>query len=78
MKDFSDDISVIAFMLCPKFTFQQCLDNLTQWKDLETIATKGIDEAPSPNLDRVWEDGFYQASVLYSFLSVKSIQVSKL
>ncbi|GFR71491.1 DNA-dependent protein kinase catalytic subunit, partial [Elysia marginata] len=38
----------------------ECLDYLTQWKDLDSIATRGIDDSPTPNLDRVWEDGFYQ------------------
>ncbi|RUS72684.1 hypothetical protein EGW08_019554 [Elysia chlorotica] len=42
----------------------ECLDYLTQWKELDTIATRGIDDSPSPKLDRVWEDGYYQEHYL--------------
>ncbi|XP_055874578.1 DNA-dependent protein kinase catalytic subunit-like [Biomphalaria glabrata] len=42
----------------------ECLDHLSQWKDLETISVKGVDSSDQPNLDRVWDDGFYQEQYL--------------
>ncbi|GFO12453.1 DNA-dependent protein kinase catalytic subunit [Plakobranchus ocellatus] len=42
----------------------ECLDYLTQWKELEATASKRIDDASEPNLERVWEDGFYQEHYL--------------
>ncbi|CAL1543153.1 unnamed protein product [Lymnaea stagnalis] len=42
----------------------ECLDSLCQWKDLETISAKGVDNSDNPILDRVWEDGFYQEHYL--------------
>ncbi|KAH9508229.1 hypothetical protein Btru_050515 [Bulinus truncatus] len=42
----------------------ECLDHLSQWKDLETISVRGVDSSDQPNLDRVWDDGFYQENYL--------------
>ncbi|ESO96748.1 hypothetical protein LOTGIDRAFT_143667, partial [Lottia gigantea] len=42
----------------------QCLDHLTQWKDLETVCLTAIDNTELPNLDKVWEDTLYQEHYL--------------
>ena len=39
----------------------QCLNNLTQWKDLENVTDLAVEEG---NLSKVWEDTFYQVSPL--------------
>ncbi|BFZ03143.1 hypothetical protein BsWGS_06182 [Bradybaena similaris] len=42
----------------------ECVNNLCQWGDLETISVEGVDSAKTPNLDRVWEDEYYQEHFL--------------
>ena len=38
----------------------QCLANLAQWDDLETVASAAIDDGEPPNLNKVWDDTFFQ------------------
>ncbi|BFZ03139.1 hypothetical protein BsWGS_06178 [Bradybaena similaris] len=42
----------------------ECVNNLCRWEDLETISVEGVDSAKTPNLDRVWEDEYYQEHFL--------------
>ncbi|XP_035828316.1 DNA-dependent protein kinase catalytic subunit [Aplysia californica] len=42
----------------------ECLNRLTQWQDLEEVSVRGVDSSDEPNLDKVWEDTFYQEHYL--------------
>jgi hypothetical protein len=36
----------------------ECLSHLTQWDELEAIATQGLG-GDNPSLEAAWEDAFY-------------------
>lgn len=38
----------------------EAYNHLTEWKSLQYCATVNIDNSPSVNLDKMWEDPFYQ------------------
>ena len=38
----------------------QCCANLAQWENLETFSTESIDDNSPPNLNKMWEDSYYQ------------------
>merc|ERR1719483_236080 len=42
----------------------ECLNKLTQWTGLEEAAVQGIDNSEPPNLNKVWDDSFYQEHYL--------------
>ena len=48
----------------------QCLANLAQWDDLETIASAAIDDGEPPNLNKVWDDTFFQVKAVVIVISV--------
>lgn len=49
----------------------ECLSRLTQWHDLERIATEGLASDGEPSLDTLWEDTFYQETYLTHLLRSK-------
>ena len=38
----------------------QCCANLSQWENLETFSTENIDDKSPPDLNKMWEDSYYQ------------------
>ena len=48
----------------------QCLANLAQWDDLETVASAAIDDGEPPNLNKVWDDTFFQVKTEVIVISV--------
>ncbi|XP_078691376.1 DNA-dependent protein kinase catalytic subunit-like isoform X2 [Branchiostoma floridae x Branchiostoma belcheri] len=42
----------------------QCYDHLTQWKNLYEVSTVNIDEDSPPNLDKMWDDTYFQEHYL--------------
>jgi hypothetical protein len=40
----------------------ECLSHLTQWDELEAIATQGLG-GDNPSLEAAWEDAFYMVGI---------------
>ena len=60
-------IYVLCNLLC---IILQCLANLAQWDDLETVASAAIDDGEPPNLNKVWDDTFFQVRTEVIVISV--------
>jgi hypothetical protein len=46
------------------FACFQCFDHLTQWSNLEEFTVTSVDDSDNPNLEKVWDDTYFQVSVL--------------
>eukprot|EP00058_Branchiostoma_floridae_P019566 XP_002605056.1 hypothetical protein BRAFLDRAFT_85202 [Branchiostoma floridae] len=42
----------------------QCYDHLTQWKNLYEVSTVNIDDDSPPDLDKMWDDTYFQEHYL--------------
>ncbi|XP_078611933.1 DNA-dependent protein kinase catalytic subunit-like isoform X3 [Branchiostoma floridae x Branchiostoma japonicum] len=42
----------------------QCYDHLTQWKNLYEVSTVNIDDDTPPDLDKMWDDTYFQEHYL--------------
>jgi len=43
-------------------SFLKCYSHLTEWSDLEKAALVNVDDSPTPNLQKLWEDSYYHVS----------------
>ena len=43
--------------------------NLAQWDALEAVSSAAVDDASSPDLNKVWDDTFFQVGMNYHICS---------